>query len=301
MTAAYPRDLAGYGPDVPDPRWPGGARVAVSVVVNLEEGGERSVLHGDDGSESGISDVIGAEPFAGRDLRVESMFDYGARTGIWRLHRLLAERGLPATVFAVGMAVERAPGIVADLAAAGHEICGHGYRWIDYRHVDPAVELDHIRRTVAAIEAATGCRPVGWYTGRTSVHTRRLLVAEGGFRYDSDDYGDDLPYWTDVDGRAHLVLPYTFDVNDMRFVTASGFATGDDFYTYARDSFDQLYAEGAEAPRMLSIGLHARLSGRPGRARAVARLLDHIAGHDRVWFARRRDIAEHWACRFPAP
>jgi putative urate catabolism protein len=301
VSGGYPRDLIGYGPKVPQACWPGDARIAVSVVVNVEEGGERNVLHGDDGSESTVNDVIGAEPFAGRDLRVESMFEYGSRAGVWRLQRILAERGTPATILAVGMAVERQPELIAALAAAGHEICGHGYRWIDYRHVDAETERDHIRRTVAAIQAATGCRPVGWYTGRTSPHTRRLLVAEGGFLYDSDDYGDDLPYWATVDGRPHLLIPYSFDVNDMRYVSAGGFASGDDFFSYARDSFDQLYAEGADAPRMMSIGLHTRLAGRPGRARALVRLLDHIAGHEGVWFARRSDIARHWAVHHPAP
>jgi putative urate catabolism protein len=302
VTSGYPRDLAGYGPVPPDPRWPGAARVAVSVVVNWEEGGERNILHGDDSSEAAVNDVVDAVPRLGaRDPRVESMFEYGSRAGVWRLLRLLRERDLPATVFAVGMAVERSPGIVRRMAAEGHEICAHGYRWIDYQALDAETERAHVARAVDAIEQATGRRPRGWYTGRTSENTRRLVVEEGGFRYDSDDYSDDLPFWTAVAGRQHLVIPYTLDVNDMRFVGPAGFATGGEFFDYARDTFDQLYAEGASAPKMMSIGLHCRLAGRPGRARAVGRLLDHIRGHDQVWFARRIDIARHWSREHPPP
>ncbi|MBF4161975.1 allantoinase PuuE [Nocardioides acrostichi] len=295
MISGYPRDLVGYGSRPPQARWPGGARVAVSVVVNVEEGSERAVIHGDEESENGVNDVIGAEPFAGRDLRVESMFEYGARAGAWRLLRILDEAAVPATVFAVGMAVERHPDLVASFAEAGHEICGHGYRWADYRHIGEATERDHIRRTVAAIETATGARPVGWYTGRTSLNTRRLVVEEGGFLYDSDAYNDDLPYWVQVSGRPHLVLPYSFDTNDMRYVSPAGFGSVEDFVAQVIATFEELYAEGAQAPRMMSIGLHTRLAGRPGRAHALRRVLDHLASHDGVWFARRIDIARHWA------
>jgi putative urate catabolism protein len=292
---AYPRDLQGYGETPPDPQWPGGARLAVSFVINWEEGGEASVLHGDAAAESAIQDVIGAEPWPGvRHPNVESMFEYGSRAGVWRLLRLFERHGIPVTVFAVGMAVERSPGVVRRMADLGHEICSHGYRWIDYRDVDPATERDHIRLAIRAIEAAVGQRPLGWYTGRCGPNTRRLVVEEGGFLYDSDSYADDLPYWAVVAGAAHLVIPYTLDVNDMRFVSPAGFGSGEDFFSYLRDSFDVLYQEGAEQPRMMSVGLHTRLAGRPGRAAALARFIEYAQGHQDVWFARRIDIARHW-------
>jgi putative urate catabolism protein len=300
---AYPRDLAGYGPRPPHPRWPGGARIAVSVVVNWEEGGETNILHGDPTSEAASNDVVDAAPRAGvRDLRTESMFEYGSRAGVWRLRRILADRAIPATVFAVGMAVERSPDVVAALAGDGHEICPHGYRWLDYGDVPVDTERAHIARTVEVIRAVTGQRPLGWYTGRMSRHTRGLLVEDGGFLYDSDDYSDDLPFWTrvGVERAPHLVIPYSLDVNDMRFVGSPGFAHGGQFLSYVRDTFDQLYEEGSDTPRMMSIGLHCRLSGRPGRARAVARVLDHIGSHEGVWFARRIDIAQHWLKQHPA-
>jgi allantoinase len=239
--SAYPRDLAGYGARPPHPRWPGGARIAVSVVLNWEEGGETNVLHGDASSEAAGSDVVDARPVAGeRDLRTESMFEYGSRAGVWRLRRVLAARGVPATVFAVGMAVERTPEVIVALAADGHEICPHGYRWIDYAGVDEDTERVHLAQTVEAIRRVTGERPVGWYTGRMSGNTRRLVAEDGGFLYDSDDYSDDLPFWTRVNGRPHLVVPYSLDVNDMRFVGSPGFAHGGDFLSYATDTFDQL-------------------------------------------------------------
>jgi putative urate catabolism protein len=300
LSGDYPRDLVGYGPNPPHPRWPGGARIAVSVVLNWEEGSETNVLHGDATSEAASNDVVDAKPRAGvRDLRTESMFEYGSRAGVWRLRRILAARGVPGTVFAVGMAVERSPDVVAALAADGHEICPHGYRWIDYADVDEDTEREHIARSVKAIESVTGVRPVGWYTGRVGPNTRRLVSEDGGFLYDSDDYSDDVPFWTAVGGQPHLVVPYSLDVNDMRFVAAPGFAGGGDFFEYARDTFDQLYEEGAALPRMMSVGLHCRLAGRPGRARAVARLLDHMARREGVWFARRADIARHWAQTHP--
>jgi putative urate catabolism protein len=300
--APYPRDLAGYGPRPPDPRWPGGARLALSIVLNWEEGGENAVLHGDPASEAGVSDVVDARPIPGmRNMRVESMFEYGSRAGVWRLLRIFDRYRIPATVFAVGMAVERSPGTVRLMAEAGHEICAHGYRWADYQHTPPEVERDHILRTVAAIEAATGRRPDGWYTGRTSPQTRRLVAEEGGFLYDCDDYSDDLPFWTRAADRPHLVVPYSLDANDMRFVSHAGFSSGDDFYGYLRDTFDMLYEEGATAPKMMSVGLHCRLAGRPGRALALTRFLDHVARHEGVWTARRGDIARHWHAHHPAP
>ncbi|MCW2869637.1 allantoinase PuuE [Actinacidiphila oryziradicis] len=297
----YPRDLTGYGPEPPHPQWPGGARIAVSIVLNWEEGGENAVLHGDSASEAGGTDVVDARPYPGtRHMRVESMFEYGSRAGVWRLLRIFDRYRTPVTVFAVGMAVERSPETVRRMADAGHEICAHGYRWFDYQYVEPAVERDHIRRTVAAIEAATGERPVGWYTGRTSPQTRRLVVEEGGFLYDCDDYSDDLPFWTRVGDQPHLVVPYSLDANDMRFVSNAGFTSGEDFFRYLRDTFDMLYTEGATAPKMMSVGLHCRLAGRPGRAMALARFLEYAARHEGVWFARRGAIARHWQQRFPA-
>ncbi len=302
MADPYPRDLVGYGAEPPAADWPGGARIAVQIVVNYEEGGERSVLHGDPESESFLSEIIGAEPIRGaRHLNMESLYDYGARAGFWRLHRLLTERGAPATVFAVGMALARNPEAASAMVEAGWEVASHGWRWIDYQFVDEAVERDHIARAVAAIEGATGQRPLGWYTGRCGPNTRRLVVEHGGFLYDADAYDDDLPHWVSVGGRAHLVVPYTLDVNDMRFATANGFACGAEFERYLTETFDQLYAEGAERPRMMSIGLHCRLAGRPGRAYALARFLDHVAAHDRVWLCRRIDIARHWIARHPPP
>lgn len=300
MPDRYPRDLRGYGEHPPDPRWPGRARVAVSLVINWEEGAENNVLHGDAASESAIQDVIGADPWPGmRHPNVESMFEYGSRAGVWRLLRILSDAGVAATVFAVGMAVERSPDVVRRMAAMGHEICSHGYRWIDYRSVDEDTERSHIGRAVRAIEAATGDRPVGWYTGRCGSNTRRLLVEAGGFLYDSDSYADDLPYWTTETGSPHLVLPYTLDVNDMRFVSPAGFSSGDDFYSYLKDSFDVLYAEGVTVPKMMSVGLHTRLAGRPGRSAALARFLRYALGHEDVWFARRDEIARHWIATHP--
>jgi putative urate catabolism protein len=291
----YPRDLHGYGETPPDPRWPGGARLAVSFVINWEEGGEANVLHGDPAAESAIQDVIGAEPWPGvRHPNVESMFEYGSRAGVWRLLRLFETQAIPVTVFAVGMAVERSPGVVRRMADLGHEICSHGYRWIDYRDVDADTERDHIRLAIRAIESAVGERPLGWYTGRCGPNTRRLVVEEGGFLYDSDSYADDLPYWTTVADAAHLVIPYTLDVNDMRFVSPAGFGSGEDFFSYLRDSFDVLYQEGAAQPKMMSVGLHTRLAGRPGRAAALARFIEYARSHPDVWFARRIDIARHW-------
>jgi putative urate catabolism protein len=300
MTSPYPRDLIGYGAHPPDPRWPGGARVAISFVLNFEEGGENNVLHGDSASEAFLNDVIGAQPLDGtRHLSVESMFEYGSRAGLWRLLRLFDDHGIPLTVFAVGMAVERYPEAVKAMAERGHEICSHGYRWINYQYVDADIEADHIRRAVAAIRSATGEAPVGWYTGRDSLNTRRLVVDHGGFLYDSDAYNDDLPYWTTVttaggDQVDHLVIPYTLDVNDMRFVVPAGFNSGEQFFTYLRDTFDVLYAEGESSPKMMSVGLHCRIAGRPGRAAALARFLEYARGHEAVWFARRADIARHW-------
>lgn len=291
----YPRDLRGYGANPPHASWPGGARLALQLVLNYEEGGENCVLHGDCASESFLSEIIGASARENvRHMSMESIYEYGSRVGVWRLRRLFKEYDVPITVFAVGMAVERNPDPVKALFADGHEICSHGYRWIDYQYVDEDTERDHVNKAIAAIEKATGHRPVGWYTGRTSPNTRRLVVEEGGFLYDSDAYNDDLPHWDHQHGRSHLVIPYTLDANDMRFASAQGFNCGDQFYSYLRDSFDVLYAEGKTSPRMMSVGLHCRLAGRPGRFAALERFIRYARSFDDVWWCRRVDIANHW-------
>ena len=302
MSNSYPRDLIGYGSTPPDANWPGSAQLALQFVINYEEGGENSILHGDTGSEAFLSEIIGAESWPGqRHPSMESIYEYGSRVGVWRLLKLFKQKQLPLTVFAVGMALERNPA-VADMALEhGHEICSHGYRWIDYRHVSESVEREHIQKTVEIITRLTGERPLGWYTGRTSENTRRLIVEEGGFLYDADSYDDDLPYWTRVGDRSHLVVPYTLDNNDMRFATPQGFNSGEQFSAYLRDAFDTLYAEGATLPRMMSVGLHCRLVGRPGRIRALERFIDYVRSFDRVWICRRIDIARHWQRQHPAP
>ena len=299
MTASdqYPRNLTGYGANPPDPKWPGGARLALQFVLNYEEGGENSVLHGDAGAETFLSEIVGAAPVDGaRHMSMESIYDYGARVGVWRILRLFREAGIPLTIFAVAMALERYPAIVEAFLKDGHEICSHGYRWINYQWVAEDVERAHIAKAVEIIRRLTGAAPLGWYTGRTSPNTRRLVVEHGGFLYDADDYSDELPFWENVGATRHLVVPYTLDANDMRFASAQGFNSGDQFFTYLKDSFDTLYAEGAGgAPRMMSVGLHCRLVGRPGRFAALKRFVEYARSHDKVWFARRVDIARHWA------
>ena len=291
----YPRDLIGYGPRPPDPAWPGGARLAVQIVLNYEEGGENTILHGDPASEAFLSEMVGAAPRPGvRHMSMESVYEYGSRVGVWRLLKLFESRGIPLTLFAVAMALERNPAVADRAMALGHEVCSHGYRWIDYQDIPEETEREHLQKAIEIIERLTGQRPLGWYTGRTSPNTRRLVVEEGGFLYDADDYSDELPFWTEVAGVRHLVVPYTLDVNDMRFATLQGFNSGDQFYAYLKDSFDILYAEGARSPRMMSVGLHCRLAGRPGRIAALARFLDYAREHDKVWFCRRIDIARHW-------
>jgi allantoinase len=297
---SYPRDLIGYSKHPPDPKWPGGARLALQIVMNYEEGGERSVLHGDTESESFLHEVVATEPLSGvRNMNVESVYEYGSRAGFWRLMRMFAERGIKITVYAIAMALERHPAAAAAIVEAGHEVMSHGWRWIDYQFMGEEEERAHMRRAVEILTRLTGSRPLGWYTGRQSPNTRRLVVEEGGFLYDADAYNDDLPYWVTVSGKGHLVIPYTLDNNDMKFGVAQGFNTGEDFYTYLRDAFDVLYAEGATAPRMMSVGLHMRLAGRPGRAAGLARFLDHVLKHDRVWICRRVDIARHWMVTHP--
>jgi len=295
------RDLIGYGEHPPRADWPGGARLALQFVMNYEEGGERCVLEGDPESETFLSEIVGARAFPARHLSMESLYEYGSRVGVWRLLALFREFRLPLTVFAVARALERHPRVAEACLAAGHEICSHGWRWLDYQFVDEATEREHIQRAVETLTRLTGEPPLGWYTGRTSPNTRRLVVEHGGFLYDAEDYSDDLPFWTRVGGRADLVVPYTLDANDMRFATAQGFNTGDHFLAYLKDSFDVLYAEGEHTPRMMSVGLHCRLVGRPGRLAGLRRFLEYVRRHEDVWFCRRVDIARHWAARHPAP
>ena len=302
--ARYPRDLRGHGRHPPQAHWPGNARVALQFVLNFEEGGENSVLHGDAGSEQFLSEMASPPAYAARHLSMESIYEYGARAGVWRLLREFEGRGLPITVFGVAMALERCPEVTAAFVELGHEIACHGWRWISYQHIDEVTEREHLALGVRVIESLTGQRPLGWYAGRDSPATRRLVADHGGFAYDSDYYGDDLPLWLQVkksDGSLapHLVVPYSMDCNDMRFALPQGFSQGDDFFTYLRDAFDVHYAEGAERPSMMSIGMHCRLLGRPGRLRGLQRFLDHVQRHDRVWVARRIEIAQHWRAVHP--
>ncbi len=300
----YPRDLIGYGRNPPHARWPGNARIALQFVLNYEEGGENSVLHGDAGSEQFLSEMFNPASYPDRHLSMESIYEYGSRVGVWRLLREFEKRGLPLTVFGVSMALERHPELTGAFVELKHEIACHGWRWIHYQTMPEEQEREHLRIGMEIIERLTGEKPLGWYTGRDSPNTRRLVADHGGFEYDSDYYGDDLPFWTEVtktDGTTvpHLIVPYTLDTNDMRFSLPQGFSQGDDFFTYLRDAFDVLYAEGEEAPKMLSVGMHCRLLGRPGRLRSLQRFLDHVEKHDRVWVCRRIDIARHWKATHP--
>ena len=307
-TLPYPRDLIGYGPQPPHAHWPGAARIAVQFVLNVEEGGENCVLHGDAGSEQFLSEMFNPPSFAARHLSMESIYEYGSRAGVWRILREFAQRRWPLTAFAVGMALQRHPEVASALMEQGHEIACHGWRWISYQNIDEATERQHMQLALDTLEQLTGQRPAGWYTGRDSPYTRRLVVDEGTLTYDSDYYGDDLPLWMKVrksDGAVvpHLVVPYTLDANDMRFALPQGFAQAQDFFIYLRDSFDALYAEGdpngLDRPKMMSIGMHSRLLGRPGRIVALQKFMDHIAKHDHVWVCRRIDIAQHWKQTHP--
>lgn len=302
--ALYPRDLVGYGRNPPQANWPGNARIAVQFVLNYEEGGENCVLHGDPASEMFLSEIIGAQAYPARHLSMESIYEYGSRAGVWRIVREFERRRLPFTVFGISMALERHPELTQAFVELDHEIACHGWRWIHYQNAPEKLEREHMRIGTEIIRRMTnGKWPLGWYTGRDSPNTRRLVVEHGGFEYDADYYGDDLPFYTDVTTKAgvhkQLVVPYTLDANDMRFATPQGFNSSDQFFAYLRDSFDVLYAEGAETPKMLSVGMHCRLLGRPGRLRALQRFLDHIEQHDRVWVCRRIDIARHWRKTHP--
>jgi allantoinase len=292
----YPRDLTGYASRPPHPHWPGEARIAVSLVLNYEEGGEACVLHGDSHSESVLTDIGAVDALPGvRNMNIESLFEYGSRVGFWEIMRLLKSAGAPATVYAVGSALERNPEAAAELAASGFEVACHGQRWIDYQFVPEELERADMLRNIDAITRLVGRRPAGWYTGRPSPNTRRLVVETGGFLYDSDAYNDDLPYWTEVSGRRHLVIPYSFDNNDSRLQRGGDFSTADEFFTYCRNAFDWLYRSGTEGrPRMMSVGLHGRIIGRPGRIGALARLIEHIQRHEGVWLCNRAAIAQHW-------
>jgi len=294
---AYPRNLRGYGRQPPEPCWPDGARTAVQFVINYEEGAENCVLHGDAASEAFLSEIVGAVAYPEqRHMNMESMYEYGARAGFWRLHRMFTSRDLPVTVFGVAMALERNPEAVAAMQEAGWEIASHGYRWVDYQQVDETTEMKHLRLAIDVHTRVTGERPLGWYLGRCSPNSHRLVAEEGGFLYNADTYADDLPYWDCACGTPQLMVPYTLDANDMRFATPQGFNSGQQFFDYLKDSFDVLHAEGG---RMMSVGLHCRLAGRPGRAAALARFLDHVASHDNVWVTRRIDIARHWRAQHP--
>ena len=303
-TNDYPRDLIGYAKNPPHADWPGSARIAIQFVLNYEEGGESNILHGDSGSEQFLSEIVGAQSYPARHMSMESIYEYGSRAGVWRILKEFERRDLPLTVFGIAMALQRHPQLTQTFVDLGHEIACHGLRWIHYQDIDEKTERDHMQKALEIIQQLTGALPLGWYTGRDSPNTRRLVVDSGNFLYDSDYYGDDLPFWTEVktssaETKPHLVIPYTLDTNDMRFATPQGFNSGEQFFQYLRDSFDVLYAEGETAPKMLSIGLHCRLAGRPGRFAALQRFLDHIQNHEQVWICRRVDIARHWIDRHP--
>ncbi|MFE8873476.1 allantoinase PuuE [Acetobacter persici] len=294
----YPRDMTGYGPTPPDPQWPGGARIAVQFVINYEEGAENCILHGDKGSEAFLSEMVGTRSIPNaRSMQMESLYEYGSRAGFWRLHRLFRSAGMRPTVFGVALAMARNPEAVAAMKDGNWEIATHGLRWIDYQDIPEEVERAHIREAIALHTQITGSRPLGWYQGRTSPNTARLVVEEGGFVYDADSYADDLPYYDRRYGRPQLIVPYTLDVNDMKFAALNGFTEGEQFFRYLRDTFDMLYREGG---RMMSIGLHCRLAGKPARALAVARFLEHVQAHEKVWVATRLEIAQHWLAVHPA-
>jgi len=296
----YPRDMVGYGAHPPHPQWPGDARIAVQFVVNYEEGGENSILHGDEASEAFLSEIVGADARKGvRHMNMESIYEYGSRAGFWRLHRMFTGRAMPVTVFGVATALEKNPEVVEAMKQAGWEIASHGLKWSEHQYMSIERERLQMEEAMRLHEAATGERPLGWYTGRTSENSRELTAEIGGFLYNADSYADELPYWETTAHGPQLIVPYTLDANDMRFATNQGFNSGDQFFAYLRDSFDVLYAEGETAPKMMSVGLHCRLVGRPGRAAALARFLDYVQSHVAVWVATRADIARHWRERFP--
>lgn len=295
MVKQYQRDMIGYGANPPQAGWPGAARLAVQFVINYEEGGENNILHGDAASEAFLSEIVGAAAWPGqRHMNMESIYEYGSRAGFWRLHRMFTGRNFPVTVYGVATALARNPEIVSAMKDANWEIASHGLKWIEYKDYSKEEEREHLLQAIALHTSVVGERPLGWYTGRNSIHTRQLIMEEGGFLYDSDSYADDLPYWVAGPSKPHLVIPYTLDVNDMRFATPQGFNSGEQFFQYLKDSFDVLYAEGETVPKMMSIGLHCRLAGRPGRAAALGKFLDYVGNYSDVWITRRVDIAKHW-------
>ena len=301
MSEQYPRDLRGYGANPPHPQWPGNARIAVSFVLNVEEGGERNILDGDAASEDYLVELTTVRPLPNqRNLFAEDIFEYGSRAGFWRILRLFNERNIHFTSWAVGLALERNPEAAIAMAEAGHEVASHAWRWIDYSIIPEEVEREDIRKTVDTIQRLTGKRPQGWYTGRYSSNTLRLLIEAGGFDYYSDVYSDDLPFWRRLYGQDLLFVPYALDTNDFKFSLSPGWMSGEDFYLYLKAAFDMLYREGETSPKMMSIGLHSRFSGRPGRADALARFMDYVLSHDNVWIPRRSEIAQHWKQHFPA-
>ena len=296
----YPRDLIGYGAEKPQANWPDGARIALQFVINYEEGGETCILHGDAASEAFLSEMIGADAREGvRHMSMESFYEYGSRVGVWRLFNLFKQYEIPITIFAIAMALQRNPDVVEAALKNEFEMCSHGLRWIDYQYISEEIEKEHLYKAIEIHTEATGERPLGWYTGRTGPNTRRLVAEEGGFLYDADDYSDELPFWSKIENSPHLIVPYSLDANDMRFAAAQGFNAGDQFFNYLKDSFDTLYAEGEAAPKMMSVGLHCRIVGRPGRFQALKKFVEYARSHDKVWFARRVDIARHWRTEHP--
>ena len=294
MTKKDTRDLIGYGSNLPRVEWPNKARIAVQIVLNYEEGAENCVLNGDKNSEVFLSEIIGAQPIKGRHMNMESLYEYGSRVGFWRLHNLFQEKEIPITIFGVGMALEKNPEICKAIIEADYEVASHGWRWIDYQNIKKSEEKKHMQLAIKAHTKIFGKRPDGWYTGRCSPNTRDLVMEDGGFLYDSDSYSDDLPYWENRNKKKQLIIPYTLDNNDMRFATNQGFNTGDHFYSYLKDSFDVLYEEGRTNPKMMSVGLHCRLIGKPGRIQSLKKFLDYIQKHEDIWVCKRVDIAKHW-------
>ena len=294
MVKKYPRDMIGYGSKKLEINWPNNARLALQIVLNYEEGAENSVLHGDKYSETFLSEIIGAQAIKGRHINMESIYEYGSKRGFWRLHELFQEKKIPITIFGVAMALERNPEICKAIIKGDYEVASHGWRWIDYQNISKSVEKKHMDLAIKSIKKIFGKRPLGWYTGRCSSNTRDLVMKEGGFLYDSDSYSDDLPYWEIRNKKKQLIIPYTLDNNDMRFATNQGFNSGDQFYNYLKDSFDALYAEGKQSPKMMSVGLHCRLIGRPGRIQSLNKFLDYVLNNNDVWICKRIDIAKHW-------
>ncbi len=299
MSKKYPRDMIGYGAKEPKVVWPNNAKLALQIVLNYEEGGENNILHGDNHSETFLSEIIGAQAFKDRHINMESMYEYGSRRGFWRLHKLFQEKKIPITIFGVAMALERNPEVCEAIKNGNYEIACHGWRWIDYQNVKKSTEKKDMKLAIKTIKKIFGKRPLGWYTGRCSPNTRNLVFDDGGFLYDSDSYSDDLPYWEYKKNKKQLIIPYTLDNNDMRFATNQGFNSGDQFYKYLKDSFDALYEEGKTNPKMMSVGLHCRLIGRPGRIQSLKKFLDYALKFNDVWICKRIDIAKHWIKNYP--